>query len=153
MFPKMHGDTSLADIEAISQFETNREIVFPSLYRDFLVAKNGGIPDLKYYPIVGMHLNPFGGIQLFFGLNKKIQHYSLEEAYDLYAGGIPHGIVPIADDGGGNYVCLDLRNGKERVAYWDKRHFWGTGQWRESDLYRVADTFAEFLTSLKATLG
>jgi hypothetical protein len=69
----------------------------------------------------------------------------LAYAYDLYAGGLPRGIVPIAGDGSGNYVCLDLRKGTDRVAFWDKRHFWGAGEWRESDLYHVASSFEEFL--------
>jgi SMI1 / KNR4 family (SUKH-1) len=153
MFPQMHGDLSPTTLESIARFEKNKRIKFPQSYRDFLVATNGGIPDTKYYPIEGMQFNPTGGIQLFFGLDKKIQQYSLEETYDLYVGGFPHGIVPIADDGGGNYVCLDLRNSADRVAYWDKRHFWGTGEWRETDLYHVADNFTAFVKELKVQLG
>ena len=50
----------------------------------------------------------------------------------------------------GDYVCLDLaRASRRRVAFWDKRHFWGTGEWREGDLYHVANSFEEFLASLR----
>jgi hypothetical protein len=93
--------------------------------------------------------NPTGCIQCFFGFKKKIDVDNLSSNYDLYVGGLPHGIVPIAGNGGGDYVCLDLRNNQERVAFWDKRHFWGTGEWRESDLYDIASSFEDFLSSLK----
>jgi hypothetical protein len=42
-----------------------------------------------------------------------------------------------------------MRDGRERVVLWDHRPFWGTGEWRESDLYHVADSFEEFLASLR----
>jgi SMI1 / KNR4 family (SUKH-1) len=150
MFPQMHGETSsqVANNKMINDFEKSRQIKLPDLYRNFLKTTNGGIPDRKKYPIVGMLDNPFGGIQCFFGFGKQIEVDLLEYNYDLYVGGFPHGIVPIAANGSGDYVCLDLRNGDDRVAFWDKRHFWGTGKWRESDLYHVADSFEDFLRSL-----
>jgi hypothetical protein len=88
-------------------------------------------------------------MQSFAGIGVREPTDELAYSYDLYVGGFPRGIVPIAGNGGGDYTCLDLRNGKERVAFWDKRHFWGTGEWRERDFYHVADSFAEFLGSLR----
>ncbi len=88
-------------------------------------------------------------MQVFFGIGVREPTNELAYGYDLYAGGIPHEIVPIATDGMGNYVCLDLRKRAERVAFWDKRHYWGTGEWRESDLHDVASSFEEFLGSLR----
>jgi hypothetical protein len=151
MFPTMHGETSATATTdlIIDEFEKSRNIRLPSLYRTFLKDTNGGIPDRRIYPITGMIDNPYGGIQCFFGFNKEIETDNIDSNYDFYVGGFPHGIVPIAANGGGDYVCLDLRNGNDRVAFWDKRHFWGTGEWRESDLYHVANTFENFLAALK----
>jgi SMI1 / KNR4 family (SUKH-1) len=150
MFPNMHGDTSatITTDLIIDEFEQSRAVRLPTLYRTFLKKTNGGIPDRRIYPITGMHNNPYGGIQCFFGFRKQIEVDTLSWNYDLYAGSFPHGIVPIAGNGGGDYVCLDLRGGRARVAFWNFRHFWGTGEWRESDLYPISDSFEQFLASL-----
>jgi hypothetical protein len=140
----------LIDTAEISRFENDRAITLPASYKHLLLLTNGGIPlQNLVYPIIGMDLNPFGGLQVFFGLKTAEEHNLLERIYNLYFGRFPLGIVPIADNGGGDYICLDLRNGTDRVVFWDKRHFWGTGEWRESDLYHVADSFDAFLASLK----
>ena len=150
MFPNMHGDTSATTTtdRIIDDFQNSRNLKLPKLYREFLRSTNGGIPDRNTYPISGMSNNPEGGIQCFFGFQKQIEVDALPWNYDLYAGSFPHGVVPIAGNGGGDYVCLNLRGGRERVAFWNFRHFWGTGEWRESDLYPIADSFEQFLASL-----
>jgi SMI1 / KNR4 family (SUKH-1) len=151
MYPIMHGETSAGSTTdaQIREFERTRQIALPAAYRNFLKATDGGVPDRRTFPIAGMKDNPFGGIQCFFGLNSPTEVNTLVWNYDLYAGGFPRGIVPIAGNGGGDYVCLDLRDGQDRVVFWNFRHYWGTGQWRDTDLYHVANTFDEFLASLK----
>jgi hypothetical protein len=147
--PKMQTSPPPIVVKDVEVFEVSIGIYLPQSYKAFLLTVNGGVPlHNLIFPIINMPLNDFGGIQLFFGLGKAADHFSLENTYGMYAGGIPHGIVPIADNGGGDYVCLDLRSGKDRVAFWDKRHFWGTGEWREEDLYAVAPSFDAFLGSL-----
>ena len=151
MFPQMTSNTSTAEATdaIISAFENKNNIKLPDLYRQFLKQTNGGRPDRDKYPIVGLANNPFGGIQTFFGFNKLCDVDNLSNNYDFYSDKIPHGVLLIAGNGGGDYVCLDLRSGKERVVFWDNRHFWGTGEWREIDLYRIADNFAEFTRALR----
>ena len=150
MFPEITEFNPPTSQAAIENFERHHELKLPALYRQFLLTTNGGRPKNPVFPIRGMPLNPAGSIQLFFGVeNRTWTVYDLSKTLDFYAGRIPHDIVPIAGNGGGDYICLDLRNGGERVAFWDNRHFWGTGEWRESDLYHVADSFAEFLASLR----
>ena len=149
MFPGITDGSSPTTLAAIERFEHDRGLALPDLYKEFLLAKNGGVPRNPTFPIRGMALNPTGSVQVFFGIDVRWPSTELAYAYDLYAGGFPQGIVPIAGDGSGSYICLDLRKGAERVAFWDKRHFWGTGEWRESDLYHVANSFEEFLASLR----
>jgi hypothetical protein len=125
---------------AVEEFERDRDLVLPSSFREFLLATNGGIPREPAFPIARMANNPIGVVQVFFGIGVRWPTTELAYAYDLYAGAIPQGIVPIAGDGAGNYICLDLRNGQGQVGFWDQRHFWGTGEWRENDLYHIADS-------------
>jgi hypothetical protein len=134
---------------AIAKFEQDRGLILPPSYKAFLLVTNGGVPDDNAFPVEGMQNTNIWGLQRFAGIGVGVPTGELAYAYDMYAGGIPQGIVPIAGDGMGNYVTLDLRKGTDRVAFWDKRHFWGTGEWRESDLYHVANSFEEFLASLR----
>jgi cell wall assembly regulator SMI1 len=153
MLPRItEGNPSITPA-AIEAFERERGITLPASYKEFLLATNGGVPELSAFPIRGNPSEPIGIVRSFLGIGVRVPTSELSYAYDLYAGGFPEGIVPIAGNGLGDYICLDLRDGKERVAFWDKRHFWGTGEWRESDLYHVADSFAEFLASLRPNSG
>jgi cell wall assembly regulator SMI1 len=149
MFAGMTKSNPPTTPAAIEAFERDRGIVLPNAYKDFLLATNGGVPETPAFPVEGMPQSQIWIIQVFYGIGVRVPTNELAYGYDLYTGGFPPGIVPIAGDGMGNYICLDLRNGQERVAFWDHRHFWGTGEWRESDLYHVADSFAEFLGSLR----
>jgi hypothetical protein len=60
-------------------------------------------------------------------------------------GGLPEGLIPIADDGGGDLICLDFRSahGEPPVVYW--AHELGG----VDGLVPVAETFEEFLGRLK----
>jgi cell wall assembly regulator SMI1 len=149
MFPEMTQNNPPTTPVAIETFERDRGLVLPQRYKDFLLATNGGIPGAPAFPVEGMANTQVWVIQAFFGIGVREPTSELAYGYDLYAGGIPQGIVPIAADGMGNYICLDLRKGAERVAFWDKRHFWGAGEWRESDLHPVAGSFEDFLASLR----
>jgi cell wall assembly regulator SMI1 len=149
MLPKMRMTNPPTTRAAIEKFEADRGIALPSRYKEFLLATNGGTPELSAFPLQGHPRAQVWGAEVFCGIGVPEPTEELAYGYDLYAGGIPQGIVPIAEDGMANYVCLDLRKGTDRVAFWDHRHFWGTGEWRESDLYHVADSFEEFIASLR----
>lgn len=149
MFPKVHSANPPTTSAAIAEFERTRGVALPDLYRQFLLATNGGAPETPVFPIDGMALNPDGAIQVFFGMGARLPTSDLAKVYDMYVGSFPEGIVPIACTGTDDFVCLDLRHGTERVAFWDRRHFWGTGEWREADLHHVSGSFEEFLASLR----
>jgi hypothetical protein len=148
MFPEMVDGNAPTNPSAIEEFEPSHSVTLPGLYKEFLLTTNGGRPKTPAFPIEGMPLNPIGVVQFFFGIHANLSVYDLVEIFDEFRNRIPDGILPIACTGGGDYVCLDLRKGQDRVVFWDNRPFWGTGEWRERDLYRVAASFAEFLRSL-----
>jgi hypothetical protein len=137
--------TSKAAIEA---FEHRRKLKLPESYRQFLLACNGGRPKQSVFPIEGLDLNPHGAVHFFFGVDTGEESYDLAEIYDWFHPSIPKGVIPVGCTAGADYICLDLRTGEERVAFWDHRQHWGTGEWREEDLYHVADSFSEFLSGL-----
>jgi hypothetical protein len=136
-------------IEAIEDFERTRSVTLPSSYKLFLLTSNGGVPALSHFPLAGRRGNPFESVQVFCGIGVRWPTTELSYALDLYRGGIPEGVVPIADQDGGSFICLDLRDGTDRVVFWDHRHFWSTGEWREQDVYRIAESFEAFLDLLR----
>ena len=148
MFPKIVDGNRQTTSSEIESFQRKRHLQLPQTYLQFLLATNGGVPHVTVFPITGMPLNPTGSVQTFLGIGCREPTDDLAYAYDLYAAGFPHGIVPIAHSGSGDLICLDLRRDSNRVAYWDKAHFWSTGEWRESDLYHIADSFEKFVAGL-----
>jgi hypothetical protein len=58
---------------------------------------------------------------------------------------LPEGLVPFADDGGGDYMCLDYRNKPEApgVVYW--AHERG----KHDSVFPLANSFSEFLDILQ----
>jgi SMI1 / KNR4 family (SUKH-1) len=134
---------------AISLFELTLGAKLPASYRQFLIRTNGGRPAQTSFQLMGYPSTEAWSVGAFFGIGTLHPTNELSYAFDLYGAAIPAGLVLIAGDDMGNYVCLDLRRGGDQVAFWDKRHFWGTGEWREKDLYHVADTFGSFIASLQ----
>ena len=134
---------------AIKDFAEARKLTLPLSYKEFLLQFNGGRPITPNFPVSGYPYDTSWNVRTMLGIGTVHETTELAYNFDLYEGGFPTGIIPIAIDGGINYVCLDLRKGTDRVAFWDKRHFWGTGEWRETDLYHVADSFDAFLKSLR----
>lgn len=153
---EMHMSIEISDpnpptnASSIAAFEVQAGVELPRSYKSFLLLTNGGRPSRTYFDVKNRPFSPEEALHYFLGLG--ITDYpTLDLLYplNLYAGGIPSEVVPIANEDGGSYICLDLRHGGERVVYWDKAHFWSTGEWREDDLYPIADSFAEFLSLLR----
>lgn len=136
---------------AIESFESARGIHLPAAYREFFLEYNGGRPRERLFPVLGVLPPAEFAIHFFYGLDAPIQSYDLAHKYDFFNASIPSGIVPVAASARAcSYYCLDLRHGNEAVCFWDQTHHWGTGEWREEDLYVICDTFDRFLSMLSA---
>jgi hypothetical protein len=133
---------------AISDFEQRTGFALPKDYRAFLLHTNGGQPDLNAFPVMDYEdsveiLNQFSGL----GTAKPSS--DIAEDHEFFAGRVPDGLIVIGHTDGGGHLCLDLRGGRQKVMFWDHRHFWSTGEWREKDLYHVADTFDELIAAMR----
>lgn len=149
MFPRITSGNPPTNLEAVQEFECKVGFPLPRLYKEFLLETNGGRPRESVFPIDGFAHNPFGSLHEFFGLGARPPLADLDEIFEWFKNGVPAGIIAIGRTDGADYLCLDLRDGQEQVRYWDHRHHWGTGEWRESDLYHVANSFEEFIASLR----
>jgi SMI1-KNR4 cell-wall len=148
ILPEMSSRNPKTNIAAITDFSSQRHLILPRSYIDFLLTINGGRPSRSCHRVAVPYESSHINIQAFLGIGVLIPTSELSYAYDLYVGGFPFGIVPIANGDSGDYICLDLRGNAERVVFWDKRHFWSTGEWREEDLYLLAHSFEVFLSGL-----
>jgi cell wall assembly regulator SMI1 len=148
--PKMLIKFPPAKVEDIKHFENELSLKLSPDYKQFVLEVNGGRPAEAVFPIRGLELNPVGSINVLFGLQNEEPSSDLFSANSWFHQGIPNGIIIIGRDSGVNYICIDQRSGKDKVVFWDHAHFWGTGEWRDGDLYVVADSFNGFLASLTA---
>jgi cell wall assembly regulator SMI1 len=135
---------------AIRQFEVQLNVDLPSTYRSFLLDYNGGRPLRAEFPITGDPLNPSGTINWFFGIHDG-QHYDVRRAYSVYQNRVPANFLPIAEDPGGNLICLSIAGNDYGVVY-----FWDHDYEALSDevpgyenVYLITNSFAELLESLK----
>jgi len=133
----------------VSEFERGAGYNLPHSYVSFLLQNNGGKPGRATFQIAGYPLNPLGRVHYFFGLKAAFESYDLQKVSESFRVGIPSGLLPIACTAGSDYVCLYMRNRQSGVVYWDQRHYWSTGEWRESDLYEIAPSFEALITMME----
>ncbi len=135
-----------ADIESV---ESRIGIRLPADYKAFLLKYNGGRPTPNAFPIEGLANNPFGGIQVFFGIDDPIDSCNLDSNYEIVSGSLPTNLLAIACNGGGDLICLSLYGDDAgAVLFWDSHH----DQPYEPNydhVYKIADSFPEFLESIQ----
>jgi hypothetical protein len=151
----------MTDNARLSQFEAQHGFRFPSDYRDFLLKHNGGMP------VNNRFISKYFGPQNTFVVRRilpladkeKVGFENLESVLTTLTveqRRIPAGMVPIASDGFGNLFLIAVSHADTgKIFFWDHE--------READpdddevlahpprnLSLVADTFTEFLVSLKS---
>ncbi|MDO8839074.1 MAG: SMI1/KNR4 family protein [Parvibaculum sp.] len=140
-------NATIGEIE-LRSFADRHGIRLPKAYAEFLLRTNGGQPVPAAFPIAGMEGNPSGVIQAFFGLKANIGTEDLESNLTELGETVPMGILPIAGTEGDDFLILDLRKKDAPVLFWDRKPFWGSNLWDESDLYPVAADFELLLREL-----
>jgi cell wall assembly regulator SMI1 len=122
-------------------FEQLLNITLPDDYRQMLMSHHGDAPLESEYRLSTPEGEMFGGIGIFLSPDPYAEGGIL-----AVASRFARGVVPIAEDGGGNFLCFDFRdvsNGSEvKVVYWDH-------ELNEEDTYFfVASSFSELLNAL-----
>jgi hypothetical protein len=136
--------------EDLRLLEAEIPVTFPHDYRLFLLQYNGGRPEPNAYPLQGLAKNPFGVIQIFFGIDTRVESSSLLWNYRVMEGRIPPNLFPIARDDGGDLLCLSLYGDDAgSVVFWDyyAEHYPPT----YNNVYRIpgADSFSAFIELLQ----
>ncbi|MDY7228506.1 SMI1/KNR4 family protein [Hyalangium rubrum] len=132
--------------EALRSFETKHGLALPASYREFLLATNGGRPERDLVAITGLESQSPGRIHLFFGLNDPVVSCNLDWNLEVFRDRIPAGLLPIATTEGADKLCLSIAGEHPgAIFYWD-----GYAPAGERNLYRLAEDFTAFLSSLHA---
>lgn len=83
-------------------------------------------------------------IEYFFGEMPEQNIFDLEWNFDMYMGRMPEHMIPIAEAGGGNLICLYKKNGG--IYYWDHEDEESLGNqpyW--NNLTKISEDFSSFL--------
>jgi hypothetical protein len=128
-------------------------VALPEQYRRFLLRHNGGSPVPAGFRIKNEGA-PYADseVDAFLAVHEgKIA--SFEDFFDTYKveeKRMPDRLVPIAYDPFGNVVCISVE-GPDRgaVYFWDHEHEPDGPESDDSNVHPVADSFDEFLSSLR----
>jgi hypothetical protein len=126
--------------DLIKTFEIKNNIKFTELYTKFLLENNGGYPEKSTFKISDVQgesvLNIFYGIDMYDNISDYL---------DIYEGRISTNFIPIADDSGGNVICLGIDK-----EYYEKIYFWDHENETEdmSNMYYLSSNIYEFVENL-----
>jgi hypothetical protein len=134
----------------ISLTEKRMACRFPKDYSSFLINFNCVIPHKKNYHIKKVQLEEC--IDVFFGINISISSLDLEQLFQSNSDFFPMGVIPIGEDPGGNYICLNLKEGIDygKVYFYDQEveNEDDEGNITWDNMYLVADSFKAFIELL-----
>lgn len=129
----------------LAQFEQSLGYLLPSDYRVFLLAYNGGKPDLQDFPTPDSNWG--GSLHHVYGLHAGPAYLRLDVVYETYRGRIPETLLPIADDPGGNAICVGLTGEHQgKIYFWNHEMEQGIPAW-DNTTY-ISNSFREFTESL-----
>ncbi|MEO3943985.1 SMI1/KNR4 family protein [Gorillibacterium sp. CAU 1737] len=99
----------------LQEFEKRYGIDLPPSYRAFLLKFNGGYPTPSFFFISDEQ--GVGMVNIFYGIGEMYDN--LDKKMDLFDDLLEIGLFPIADDSGGNQICLGLTEGTSgQIFFW-----------------------------------
>jgi hypothetical protein len=126
-------------------FEARIGAALPEDYRAFVLAHNGGCPVPCDFLISAAEGE--SSLHHTYGLHDGPAYLRLDDALDSYGPQLPEGLLPIADDPGGNAICLGLVGAaRGRVYFWD--HETGSEPPSWGDVIEMAPSFTAFCAGL-----
>ena len=135
--------------ERIKQLETALGLPLPNDYKKFLSHCNGGYMDYQINVTFPNCRSEFIGYGALYSVSEGEWETNPFELYQgrKLSGLPPSGVLPIARDGGGSILYLDLRRGYKVVAFVHGLPAW-TGLRQEDTLIQAASSFDDYLSQL-----
>lgn len=147
------------ELDDIIQLENECDISFPEEYKNHLLNYNGGSPEPNIFSFTENGKKTNSRINYFYAINSG-EFDDLKEVIETFKiteKRMPTHILPIAEDPFGNVVCISA--GKIDYGYiyfWDHENEVDYGIANDDDysnLYFIAESFTEFINSLKSEVG
>jgi hypothetical protein len=133
--------------QAVEDVERRLKIKFPTAYRQFLLAINGGEPEPRLFTVPGCG---DALVAILYGIQVERTPGDLEweqEQATLWEP-FPPGVIAIGNDPGDNKLLLWTLGEREgQVSFWDRNGLWRTRAGQNT--FPVAASFTEFLQSLR----
>ncbi|MBC2100110.1 SMI1/KNR4 family protein [Listeria booriae] len=129
---------------AIEDFEQRYNLKLAEDYKKFLLDFNGGYADPNVFKI--SEEQGESALNTLYGLGIDDEYDELESVYESLDGIIPSGFISIADDSGGNQICLGVDD-----DYFGKVFVWIHDMEIEEDMdnmFLLAADFKLFLDNL-----
>lgn len=157
--------------EEIVAIEISLSVRLPSEYRSLLLRYGASAfkEYIDYRPLVPFPLDLYptgmGHFSLFYGSQESASRgYGLRQRIDYFAGRVPSTLIPIADNGMGDQICLCINGGQAgQVFLWDLQAEPPSAEdddleddgesMPDADMYSnirlIADSFMDFLNRLE----
>jgi cell wall assembly regulator SMI1 len=128
--------------QRIENLEAALGASLPTAYRAFLRSHR----EEPSRPVQVVSTNPdYWGVGQIFEIGEAESYLQVDGCYELVGDVLPDGMLPVAEDQGGNLYLLDCRMGPSTgaVYWWDHEQELG-----EDRVELVATSFPEFLAAL-----
>jgi cell wall assembly regulator SMI1 len=136
--------------EDLTAVERQLGITLPSDYRRFLLTHNGGHPEPDTFPLSSFTEGDFGVLNRFLGIREGEYDDLVNYYTKVFRDRVPRNLLPIANDPGGNLICLSVSGPDRGKVYW-----WFHEEEADEgepptyrNIYFVADSFNDLLKSL-----
>ncbi|KTD85742.1 SMI1/KNR4 family protein [Paenibacillus etheri] len=138
---EIQGNNEVLTESRLQDFERIIRVKLPQQYREFLLKNNGGYLRPYYFTISKEQGN--GMVNIFYGIGEM--YGNLNKKIDIFDDIMDIGFIPIADDPGGNQICLGLTEKPFGNIY-----FWIHDEDPEdmNNMYFFTKDFEEFLEKL-----
>ena len=128
----------------VAEAEAELGIIFPDDYREFILGANLGVPLQSDFVISEARGEFIASIGTFLSLLPS-DNYSIKRALEMRQDQLPKGLIPIAESGGGDYVCFDYRTeANPPLCYWYHGRLG-----LDDEVVYVADNLTEFIAMLR----
>lgn len=141
------------NVEEEEIFKLEEEIGFtlPNDYKEFLINFNGGVPEVKYSTFKLNELEENIGLQVLYGLNLE-ENLDLREWYEEYEDDLLDDCLIIGHGIGFGFIVLVNSPEISGVYFWDNS-FELENSSEDENIYKISDTFKEFIQELKSPLN
>ena len=137
--------------EEIFKLEEEIGFTLPNDYKEFLINFNGGVPEVKYSTFKLNELEENIGLQVLYGLNLE-ENLDLREWYEEYEDDLLDDCLIIGHGIGFGFIVLVNSPEVSGVYFWDNS-FELENSSEDENIYKISDTFKEFIQELKSPLN